>query len=290
MSQDLEAIFRAIWYPKHWAKSCLIKNAGKNGMKHVQKYETSKHAVKSSSTKKHTAPYFVSHLDSMSSNKLTSHSHYFQSVSRFWNLCSASAIQPHFIQSYLIYYLSLCTSATQLMCEPCNVLQSGPRFDFIQPFFLFWNLCSASAIQLLMDLCNAFAIQPISFFRCKSKLFQFNSFPWQWRFVPTFQWLRPPCSSSIKLQISNPRFPLLLFTLSHTPTQKLHYRSTHLSGYSANFQCCKSGRTPCQPSGSTRCPTNMTQGSQRKPSRVNNTKSILFEKFISTKENAPPKM
>ena len=84
----------------------------------------------------------------MSSNELTSHSHYFQSVSRFWNLCSASAIQPHFIQSHLICYLSLCTSATQLMCEPCNVLQSGPRFDFIQPFFSFWNLCSASAIQL----------------------------------------------------------------------------------------------------------------------------------------------
>ena len=94
----------------------------------------------------------------------------------------------------------------------------------------------------------------------------------------------------LKLQISSPKFPLLLFTLSHTPTHKLHYRSTHLSGYSANFQCCKSCRTPCQPSGSTRCPTNMTQGSQRKPSRVNNTKSILFEKFISTKENAPPKM
>ena len=153
-------------------------------MKHVQKYETSKHAVKSSSTI-HTAPYFVSHLDSMSSNKLTSHSHYFQSVSRFWNLCSASAIQPHFIQSYLIYYLSLCTSATQLMCEPCNVLQSsGPRFDFIQPFFLFRNLCSASAIQLPMDLCNAFAIQPISFFRCKSKLSQFNFFSWHESSLP----------------------------------------------------------------------------------------------------------
>ena len=114
----------------------------------------------------------------MSSNELTSHSHYFHSVSRFWNLCSASAIQPHFIQSHLICYLSLCTSATQLMCEPCNVLQSGPRFDFIQPFFSFWNLCSASAIQLPMDLCNAFAIQPISFFRCKSKLSQFNFFSW----------------------------------------------------------------------------------------------------------------
>ena len=29
----------------------------------------------------------------------------------------------------------------------------------------------------------------------------------------------------LKLQISSSRFPLLLFTLSHTPTHKLHYRS-----------------------------------------------------------------
>ena len=174
------------------------------------------------------------------------------------------------------------------MCEPCNVLQSGPRFDFIQPFFLFWNLCSASAIQLPMDLCNAFAIQPISFFRCKSKLSQFNSFPWQWRFVPTFQWLRPPCSSSIKLQISNPRFPLLLFTLSHTPTQKTTlplYPSLRIFckfpmlQILSNSQCCKSCRTPCQPSGSTRCPTNMTQGSQRKPSRVEWYHKHLVRKF-----------
>ena len=98
----------------------------------------------------------------------------------FWNLCSASAIQPHFIQSHLICYLSLCTSATQLMCEPCNVLQSGPRFDFIQPFFRFGTYAAPlPSSSLYMDLCNAFAIQPISFFCCKSKLSQFNSFPWQ---------------------------------------------------------------------------------------------------------------
>ena len=44
----------------------------------------------------------------------------------------------------------------------------------------------------------------------------------------------------LKLQISSPIFPLLLFTLSHKPTHKLHYRSTSLSGYSAKFQCCRS--------------------------------------------------
>ena len=41
-----------------------------------------------------------------------------------------------------------------------------------------------------------------------------------------------------------------------------------LTGSSAKLPCCRSRETPCQPSGSTRCPINMTQGSQRKPSRV----------------------
>ena len=41
-----------------------------------------------------------------------------------------------------------------------------------------------------------------------------------------------------------------------------------LSGSSAKLHCCRSRETPCQPSGSTRCPLNMTQGSQRKPSGV----------------------
>ena len=36
------------------------------------------------------------------------------------------------------------------MCEPCNVLQSGPRFDFLQPFFPFGTYADrlvASAFQ-----------------------------------------------------------------------------------------------------------------------------------------------
>ena len=71
------------------------------------------------------------------------------SVSRLWNLCRSSRRLcrpvPYFSLSDLICYLSLCTSAIQLMCEPCNVLQSGPRFDFLQPFFPFWNLCRSSS-------------------------------------------------------------------------------------------------------------------------------------------------
>ena len=95
----------------------------------------------------HTAPYFVSHLDSMSSHKLTSHSHYFQSVSRFcFGTYASRLVAPAFqfpiFLSDIICYLSLCTSAIQLMCEPCNVLQSGPRFDFLQPFFPFGTYAS----------------------------------------------------------------------------------------------------------------------------------------------------
>ena len=98
---------------------------------------------------RHTAPYFVSHLDSMSSNKLTSHLHSFPVSFTFRNLCKSSSRPcrpvPYFFPSDTICYLSLCTSAIQLMCEPCNVLQSGPRFDFLQPFFPFWNLCKSSS-------------------------------------------------------------------------------------------------------------------------------------------------
>ena len=88
----------------------------------------------------------------------------------FWNLCKSSGRPcfpvPYFFLSDLICYLSLCTSAIQLMCEPCNVLQSGPRFDFLQPFFPFGTYASrlvAPAFQFPMDLCSASAIQPISF-------------------------------------------------------------------------------------------------------------------------------
>ena len=146
-------------------------------MKHVQKYETSKHAVKSSSTKTHSSILRLSlrqYVEQRTDITFT----LFPVSLTFWNLCSASAIQPHFIQSHLICYLSLCTSATQLMCEPCNVLQSGPRFDFLQPFFSFWNLCRS-----YHRLCRPVPYGPMQrlchpahffLFCCKSKLFQFN--------------------------------------------------------------------------------------------------------------------
>ena len=133
------------------------------------------------------------------------------------------------------------------MCEPCNVLQSGPRFDFLQPFFPFGTYASRNRPCFpvpygpMQRLCH-----PAHFlsFGCQSKLFQFNKI------------------ANLKSQV-----PSFAFHSEQHAKAKLHYRSTPLSGYSAKLQCCKSRRTPCQPSGSTRCPINMAQGSQRKPSR-----------------------
>ena len=128
-------------------------------------------------------------------------------------------------------------------CNLVHVLTSYNLLPFPEPM----QVVIAPTFQFPMDLCSASAIQPISFsFGCKSKLL--NS--------------KENCKSQI------PDSLLLLFTLSNTQTHKLHYRSTSLSGSSAKLQYCKSRETPCQPSGSTRCPINMAQGSQRKPSRV----------------------
>ena len=88
-----------------------------------------------------------------------------------------------------------------------------------------------------MDLCSASAIQPISFLFCVSQ----NS------------------STQKKMQISNPRFPLLFFTSEQHANAQTTLPLYFLSGSSAKLQCCRSRKTPCQPSGSTRCPLNMTQ-------------------------------
>ena len=106
----------------------------------------------------------------------------------------------------------------------------------------------APAVQFPMDLCSTSAIQPISFlFCCKSKLF--NS--------------KENCKSQIPDSLS---FAFHSEQYANAQTTLPLYFS--LSGSSAKLHCCRSRETPCQPSGSTRCPLNMTQGSQRKPSGV----------------------
>ena len=81
------------------------------------------------------------------------------------------------------------------------------------------DLCSASVstIQFPMDLCSASVstIQPISFFHfsmnlCSASAIQFISF---------LSRCKSKLSIQLKLQISSSKFPLLLSTLSHMPTQ-----------------------------------------------------------------------
>ena len=175
MPKDLEAIVRAAEMQNTEPKLSYSKTAKTEW--NLYQHEKSKQEVKSSPTE-YTAPYFVSHLDSMSSHELTSHLHSFPSVSRFGTYASRLVAPcrpvPCFFLSDLIY-LSLCTSAIQLMCEPCNVLQSGSRFDFLQPFFSFWNLCKWSSRPCfpvpygpMQRLYHPAHFSPLC---CKSKLF-----------------------------------------------------------------------------------------------------------------------
>ena len=59
-----------------------------------------------------------------------------------------------------------------------------------------------------------------------------------------------------------------------------------LSRSSAKLQCCRSRKTPCQPSGSTRCPLNMTQVRKGNLSGVDQHHKHLVLNYISTKGNA----
>ena len=123
------------------------------------------------------------------------------------------------------------------MCEPCNVLQSGPCFDFLQLFFSF---------------------------RCKSKL-----------------------NSKRKLQISNPRFPLLLFTLSNTQTHKLHYRSTSLSQDSLqNSNAVDLVKLHASLLVVQDVQSTWPKVRKGNPPGSTNITSILFSNYISTKGNA----
>ena len=122
----------------------------------------------------------------------------------------------------------------------------------------------APAVQFPMDLCSASAIQPISFpFCCKSKLFNSKEI------------------TNLKSQI-----PSLAFHSEQHANAQTTLPLYFLSGSSAKLQCCKSRETPCQPSGSTRCPLNMTQVRKGNLPESTNITSILFSNYISTKGNA----
>ena len=122
----------------------------------------------------------------------------------------------------------------------------------------------APAVQFPMDLCSASAIQPISFlFCCKSKLFNSKE------------------NCNLKSQI-----PSLAFHSEQHANAQTTLPLYFLSGSSAKLHCCRSRETPCQPSGSTRCPLNMTQVRKGNLPESTNITSILFSNYISTKGNA----
>ena len=68
-------------------------------------------------------------------------------------------------------------------------------------------------------------------------------------------------NSSTQKKIANlkSQIPSLAFHSEQHANAQATLPLCFLSGSSAKLQCCRSRRTPCQPSGSTRCPFNMTQ-------------------------------
>ena len=90
-----------------------------------------------------------------------------------------------------------------------------------------------------------------------------------------------------KLQISSPRFPLLLFTLSNTQTHKLHYRSTSLSqdplqrSNAANLVKLHASLLVVQDVHST-----WPKVRKGNPPGSTNITSILFSNYISTRGSA----
>ena len=138
--------------------------------------------------------------------------------------------------------------------------------------FLFFSepmqVVIAPAVQFPMDLCSASAIQPISFLSCcKSKLFNSKEI------------------ANLKSQI-----PSLAFHSEQHANAQTILPLYFLSGSSAKPKCCRSRRTPCQPSGSTRCPLNVTQVRKGNLSGVDQHHKHLVLNYISTQGNAIDKV
>ena len=117
-----------------------------------------------------------------------------------------------FYLSYLTCYLSLCTSAKQLLCEPRNVLQSGPRFDFIQLSVSFISepmqrLCHPVPYGPMQRLCHpAHFSLSLSFVVCQN--FQFRFFPWYESSNLTHDFVHHVQIQNIQTQIANLKFQI----------------------------------------------------------------------------------
>ena len=233
-----------------------------------------------------TAPYFVSHLDSMSSHKLTLHSHYYGPMQRLCHpahflisslepmqrLCHPVPYGPmqrlcHPAHLFLYFFINLLPEPMHV-CIPAHVwtLQrlairstALTSYNFLFRFVSepMQRLCHPVPYGPMQRLCHPahFSLSlSLSFVVCQNH-FNSGSFHGTNRHTLNDS-VHHAQIQNIQTQIANlksqiPSFAFL--SLSHKPAQKLHYRSTLLSGSSAKFQCCKSHWTPCQLSGSTRC-------------------------------------
>ena len=95
-------------------------------------------------------------------------------------------------------------------------------------------------------------------------------------------------NSSTQKKIANlkSQIPSLAFHSEQHENAQTTLPLYFLSGSSAKLQCCRSRKTPCQPSGSTRCPLNMTQVRKGNLSGVDQHHKHLVLNYISTKGNA----
>ena len=108
------------------------------------------------------------------------------------------------LKSVLWAYARLQSSSWVNLATSCNLVHVLTFYNFSLPFGTYASRnrpCRPVPYGPMQRLCH-----PAHFF--------------------SFSVVSQNSSTQRKLQISNPRFPLLLFTLSNTKTHKLHYRST----------------------------------------------------------------
>ena len=146
MPKDLEAVVRAAKMQNTEPKLSYNKTAKTKW--NLYKHEKSKQKVKSSPTE-YTAPYFVSHLDSMSSNELTSHLHSFHVSFTFMEPMQIVSSPLPSSSLFLSFWLNL-LSEPMHVCNPAHVwtlqrLAIWSTFWLPTTFLSFWNLCKSSS-------------------------------------------------------------------------------------------------------------------------------------------------
>ena len=170
------------------------------------------------------------------------------------------------LKSVLWAYARLQSSSCVDLATSCNLVHVLTFYNFSFPFgtYASRNRPCRPVPYGPMQVVIAPAVQSNSFFSVVSQ------------------------NSSTQKKIANlkSQIPSLAFHSEQHANAQTTLPLYFLSESSAKLQCCRSRKTPCQPSGSTRCPLNMTQVRKGNPPESTNITSILFSNYISTKGNA----